>query len=92
MRFESATKPETCPTCGSVKIATIVYGTPTYLEPRVYYLNAFSDFQLHPDIVSKIKFGEIELGGCLVSDKFPAWRCKDCSTGIYKSKVKKDES
>ena len=88
-RFESLNKPTACPSCGSIKIATIVYGTPVYLEPKVYYLNTFSDFQLHPDIVKKIESGEIELGGCIISDKSPSWRCKDCRTGIYKSKEMK---
>jgi hypothetical protein len=84
-RFESLNKPTSCPSCGSIKIATIQYDTPFYLEPKVYYLNTFSDFQLHPDIVKKIESGEIELGGCIYSSNFPAWRCKDCRTDIYKS-------
>jgi hypothetical protein len=86
MQLNYETKPTTCPSCGSNKIATIQYGTPDYLETKVYYLNTFSDFQLHPDIKKKIESGEIELGGCLYSSKFPAWRCKDCRIAIYKSK------
>jgi hypothetical protein len=62
---------------------------PVYLEPKVYYLNTFSDFQLHPDIKKKIESGEIELEGCIYSSKFPAWRCKDCRISIYKSKEAK---
>jgi hypothetical protein len=91
MQFEFATKPVSCPCCGSIKIATIQYGTPEYLKTRVYYLNTFIDFQLHPDIVKKIELGEIELGGCIYSSKFPVWRCKDCRVGIYKSNELKDK-
>jgi len=90
MKYETNIKPEVCPNCGSIKIATIQYGTTEYLQPKVYYLNTFSNFQLHPDIKKKIESGEIELGGCIYSSKFPAWRCKDCRTGIYKSNELKD--
>jgi hypothetical protein len=86
MIYECVNKPISCPSCGSVKIATIQYGTPEFIETKVYYLNTFSDFQLHPDIKKEIDSGEIELGGCIYSSTFPAWRCKACRTNIYKSK------
>jgi len=86
LRYESTNKPATCPSCGSTNIATIVYGTPVLLETKIYYLNINSEFQLHPDILTRIKSGEIELGGCIYSNKLPGWRCKDCRTGIYKFK------
>lgn len=85
-QFESVNKPTSYPSCGSIKIATIQYGTPKYLETRGYYLSTFSDFQLHPDIKNKIESGEIELGGCIYSTKFPSWRCRDCRIAVYKSK------
>ena len=91
MKYESVDKPTSCPSCGSIKIATIQYGPLEFIETRVYYLNTFSDFQLHPDFKMKIESGEIEVGGCLKSKDYPSWRCKDCRTGIIKRKEIKTE-
>jgi hypothetical protein len=86
MQWYYETKPEKCPSCGSIKIATVLYGHVPFLEPKVYYLDTFSDFQLPPDIKKKLESGEIEFGGCIFGKDSPSWRCKDCRTGIFKLK------
>ena len=51
-----------CPKCGSGKIIPIVYG----------------DIDGSPDVMKQIKDGEIETGGCCVSDESPKWKCSEC--------------
>ena len=62
-------KPQTCPVCGSKKIASYMYGMP-----------AFS-----VTLEEKIKDGKIILGGCCISDHDPDYACLECKTDFYKS-------
>lgn len=54
--------PECCPKCGSKKVAAILYGLPD-----------FSD-----ELERKLDAGEVVLGGCIISDDDPLWRCVEC--------------
>lgn len=51
-----------CPECGSSDIAEILWGLP-----------AFSD-----ELEAEIEAGHVFLGGCIVSDFDPDWRCNAC--------------
>ena len=55
------TKP-TCPQCGSLKGARIMYGLPHYCAELKEALDA----------------GRLVLGGCVVEDDAPAWHCNEC--------------
>ena len=56
-------KPETCPECGSNRIADILYGLPHYG---------------YPDLRRDLDEGRIVLGGCLVESGQPRWFCMSC--------------
>lgn len=71
MRHESSRKPRKCPSCGSGRIATILYGLP-----------AFS-----PELEADLDAGRIVLGGCCVTDDDPAWQCLDCQATIYRQRT-----
>lgn len=68
MRYESVKKPKRCPKCGSVQIASVLYGLPAFSQ------------KLEEDM----KTGRIVLGGCCITDDDPKWQCIDCSTAIYR--------
>ncbi len=51
-----------CPRCGSREIARIEYGLPAFNEKFERDLEA----------------GRIVLGGCLVSENDPQWKCLGC--------------
>jgi len=53
-----------CPACGSTRIVRIFYGLPTQ--------------DSMDDVLEASRRGEIELGGCTVSDDDPEWHCKAC--------------
>lgn len=67
-RYERSRRPRTCPSCGSGRVGTILWGMPAFSE------------QLEADIAA----GRVIIGGCCVSDDDPTWACADCGTGIYK--------
>ena len=67
MRYESTRKPKKCPSCGSTRIADIMYGLP-----------AFST-----ELENNLNSGKIVLGGCCVSGDDPRWQCADCHASIY---------
>lgn len=67
-RHEYKTKPRKCPQCGSVRVASILYGLPDYGE----------------ELERKLKEGRIILGGCCALKDDPTWQCADCDTPIYK--------
>ncbi len=70
MRYEYKTKPKKCPVCGSKKIAKILYGYTIFSEK----------------LDKEIKEGKIVLGGCIISDDDPTWKCIACNTKFYKKK------
>ncbi len=51
-----------CPSCASCKIARIRYGLPAFNE----------------NLERDLEAGRIVLGGCLVSENDPQWKCLDC--------------
>ncbi len=51
-----------CPKCGSSKVILITYG---YIDES-------------PEVMQQIEDGEIETGGCCVSDESPKWKCSEC--------------
>jgi hypothetical protein len=55
-------KPVQCPSCGSARVATILYGLPAF----------------GPELDRQLETGEIVLGGCCVSDEMPEWRWAEC--------------
>ena len=69
-RHESKRTPPMGPTCGSSRIANILYGMPDF------------DDKLEKDLDS----GRITLGGCCITNDDPEWQCADCQTVIYKKR------
>lgn len=67
MRYESEIKPDSCPACGSSRVARIVYGKQKY----------------NAEFIQKVESGEIVCGGCVIKDDHPHWQCIDCLTKIY---------
>ena len=57
-------KPETCPECGSKRIADIIYGLPAFT----------------PEQIEQWRRGEIRFGGCVIGPGFSdaKWECADC--------------
>jgi hypothetical protein len=54
-----------CPSCGSTRVARILYGEP------------MGSASLEADLEA----GRVVLGGCLVADDSPRYRCADCGNG-----------
>ena len=65
----SKREPRQWPTCGSARIAGIMYGLP-----------AFND-KMERDI----RDGKIVLGGCCIEPDSPAWKSLECGFDIYRS-------
>lgn len=65
--YFSKRKPQKCPSCGSKKIAKILYGLPAFSE------------KLQKDMDE----GKIVLGGCCITDEDPTWQCVECETQIH---------
>jgi hypothetical protein len=57
-----ASKPDTCPNCGSNRVASILYGLPVFNE----------------ELERKLDAEEIVLGGCCVCGDDPNWHCIAC--------------
>jgi hypothetical protein len=74
-RYEYVRKPIKCPECGSARVAKILYGFPIFSE----------------ELEAQIKAGQIILGGCVVTNLDPFWRCTDCKTPIYRKRKTDDE-
>lgn len=68
IRYIFEHKPSECPVCHSSKIAEILYGEPCYSEK----------------LRRQEKNGEVIIGGCLVDDDFPPWRCYNCEQNLHK--------
>ena len=67
MRYESEIKPESCPACGSLKVAKILYGKQKYT----------------PELIERVKAGEVAYGGCVIKHDRPLWQCVECLTIIH---------
>ncbi len=61
-QLKSPRKPDSCPKCGSRKVAKILYGMPVFND----------------ELEQALKAGRIVLGGCCVSDDDPIWACVEC--------------
>jgi hypothetical protein len=64
----SKRKPPECPSCGSKKVAQILWGYPAFSRK----------------LEKNLKEGKIVLGGCIVSGNDPEWQCVDCKVEIYR--------
>jgi len=61
-------KPRMCPNCGSARVASILYGMPTYSD------------KLSDDLEA----GRVVLGDCCVGTDKPVWQCVDCKTDLFR--------
>lgn len=77
-------KPVKCPLCNSTKIADYLYGKPSYCDFKYdFSTGEFVTVDLHEEI----RKGKIVLGGCVIWDDSPRWRCMNCETDfIFKKK------
>ena len=66
-RLEFADMPETCPVCGSGKVAPILYGLPNFTD----------------ELNRALDEGRVALGGCVITDDDPAWKCLSCEAAFY---------
>jgi hypothetical protein len=55
----------TCPKCASKEVAPIMYGYPADMDAAMKAVDA----------------GEVSLGGCVIEEDAPAWRCRSCHNG-----------
>jgi ribosomal protein L37AE/L43A len=55
-------RPSRCPSCGSARVARILYGLPAW----------------DADLERALDSGRVVLGGCCVEPSSPAWQCRDC--------------
>ena len=60
-----------CPKCGSIKIAEILYGMPTFSE----------------ELQTAMDKGQVVLGGCCIRDDDPSWRCVECNFDIFGNQI-----
>lgn len=61
-------KPGTSPRCGNGRIAAVRYG-----------------FQIiTPKLEKELDEGQVVLGGCVISDRNPAWQCVDCGEKLFR--------
>jgi rubrerythrin len=54
--------PESCPKCGSERLARFLYGVP----------------HLSKELREKLKKGEIIIGSCVLRANEPKWQCRKC--------------
>jgi len=66
-RIEQVSKPVMCPTCGGKPVARIQRGMPNYSQ------------KLMDDLAA----GKVVLGGCVVTDDDPQWKCTQCGQEIW---------
>ena len=72
--FEARTRPKKCPKCGSKRIARIQWGMPNFRD----------------ELKRELDEGTVVLGGCVVSDRDPSWRCLDCGVVIFRAMDEED--
>jgi 5-methylcytosine-specific restriction protein A len=67
-KHEYSRAPKKCPECGSDRVARILWG------------------MVLPDkaLREEMDAGQVVLGGCVVSDYDPSWRCMDCGASMYR--------
>lgn len=63
-------KPSACPFCLEKTIATILWGKP----------------HMTPALEKKIASGEVILGGCVIPENAPTWKCAHCGATFFESK------
>lgn len=68
-RIEAKRKPETCPKCGAAEVVPIVYGTESPSGKTI----------------ADIYAGRVAVGGCIVTDDDPKWRCFACEAEIHRA-------
>jgi len=66
-RYESVEQPDSCPACGSNRVARILYGKPSH----------------RPQLMEKVREGKIVFGGCIIDRDNPSWKCLACATNIH---------
>ena len=69
LMVEFKRKPRKCPQCGSVKVATILRGMPTFSEK----------------LMTDISEGKVVLGGCCITENDPSWQCNECHMQFFKT-------
>jgi ribosomal protein L37AE/L43A len=67
-------RPLSCPSCGSPRVARILYG-----------LTAFDK-----ELEEALSQGTVTLGGCLVTGDDPEWECLQCGHTIHASPKRQD--
>ncbi len=67
-------RPQSCPACGSPRIARILYGLPGFSK----------------DLEGALSQGTVTLGGCLVTWDDPEWECLECGQKIDASPKRRD--
>lgn len=72
-RIEKARKPNKCPSCGELPMASILYG---YGE-------------MDSALEQKIKEGRISLGGCCEELDGPVWECIHCGLKVHRKLIVK---
>ena len=66
-RWAAEGRPQSCPACGSPRIARILYGLPDFSK----------------DLEEALSEGTVTLGGCVVTGDDPEWECLACGQKIH---------
>jgi ribosomal protein L37AE/L43A len=59
-------RPQSCPACGSPRLARILYGLPAFSK----------------DLEEALEGGTVTLGGCVITGDDPEWECLECGQKI----------
>jgi hypothetical protein len=68
-RWAAEGRPSSCPSCGSPRIARILYGLPAFDK----------------ELENALSQGTVTLGGCVVTGDDPEWECLQCGQTIRAS-------
>lgn len=60
-------KPDLCPVCGNSTVVPIMYGLPLFTE----------------ELNQAVAEGKLVLGGCVISDHDPQWKCTSCGALFF---------
>lgn len=71
IRMELSEAPHSCPVCGKDAVAPIMYGLPHFTE----------------ELERDIREGKIILGGCVITEHDPQWKCTSCGTLFYRKQL-----
>ena len=66
--YVSSGKPRKCPSCGSLKVATVMYGMPIY----------------GPKLEADLEAGRVAIGGCCPEPGCATWQCAACGVNLYR--------